>query len=349
MIVKPKNSALKSAANSASSVLIIAMYLALNLLPIAVFAAKITELSQSEREALAGQIDVPNANRTQQSARDRSQRPTEAEALAIAALRALMSAPPERALPLIEKTLREHKSELVKARALFVLGQINASAAQALLLKNAREQTGNLQREAIRSIGISGQAGSLAQLPSLYANGNAELQEAVLNAFLIADDKNQVMHLALTASTPEQRERAMQTLGAMGAVEQLRKLAKRGFGSNALVQAFGIAGDLEGLLKIARTDSNPALRAKAIQSLGIIGTPAATAALSQLYQSAKSTQEKSAALTGMLIANDEAGLLKLYQTSTEPDEKRRILSQLGRMGGDAAMQAIDAALSGQQP
>ena len=345
MIAKPA----KSKQQYSRCARMFALCLAISLMPTAVMSAKVTALSASEKAELAGQIDVPKANRTEQSARDGSKRPTEAEALAIAALRALISAPPERALPLIEKTLRDNKSELVKARALFVLGQFDSPAAQTLLLKNARERTGNLQREAIRSIGISGQAGSLAELPSLYANGNAEVQEAVLNAFLIADDKNQVMQLALTAGTPEQRDRAMQTLGAMGAVLQLRELAKRGFGSDALVQAFGIAGDLDGLLKIARTDSKLELRVKAIQSLGIIGTPAATAALSELYRSAKSVQEKSAALTGMLIANDEAGLLKLYQTSTDPDEKRRILSQLGRMGGDAAMQAIDAALSGQQP
>ena len=339
----------KSAVNPLLSAGAFALWLAISLAPSIATAVDVNELSAKEREALAGQVDVPNASGSRQNARALTQRPTEAEALAIAALRALMSAPPERALPLIEKTLREHKSALVKARALFVLGQIDSPAAQALLLKNAREQTGDLQREAIRSIGIGADAGSLAALTGLYASGDAKVQDAVLNALLIADEKNQVMQLALSSKTPEQRERAMQTLGAMGAVMQLRQLGARGFGSDALVQAFGIAGDLQGLLKIAQGDGDPALRAKAIQGLGIIGTPQAVAALSDIYRSAKSPPEKAAALNGMLIANDEAGLLKLYQASTEPDEKRRILSQLGRMGGDAAMQAIDAALSGQQP
>ena len=281
--------------------------------------------------------------------RGSKQLPTDAEALAIAALRALMSAPPERAVPLIERTLRLQKSDLVKARALFVLGQIDFPAARALLLKNAQELTGDLQIEAIRSIGIGGDTASIAALPALYAKGSKPVQRAVLDALLIADSKPMVMQLALTEKSPKQLEQVLNTLAAMGAVEELRQLGARGIGGDNIVQAFAIAGDLTGLLNVARTHPDAALRAKAIRALGIVGSTAAKSALLELYQNAKTAQEKSAALEGMLIANDQKSVLTLYRNSKTPAEKREVFSTLSKMGGDAALEAIDAALQGQTP
>lgn len=297
----------------------------------------------------------------QQRARDRVARdrarnraPTDAEALAIAALQSLMSVPPERALPLIERTLRQQKSDLVKARALFVLGQINSPAARALLLKNAQELTGALQLEAIRSVGIGGNDASIAALPALYAKGSSQVQEAVLRALLIADAKAMVLQLALAAQSSAQLDPILDTLAAMGAVQELRQLGANGVGGDKLlrdklVRAFVMAGDLTSLLEIARTDADSAIRAKAIRALGMIGTPDAKSALLDLYQNAASAPEKSAALGGMLIANDQKTVLTLYRNSKTPAEKREVFATLSKMGGDAALEAIDAALQGQTP
>ena len=52
------------------------------------------------------------------------------EELKITALEVLMSAPPERALPLVSKVLAGESSDEVKERALFVLSQIDLPEAQ---------------------------------------------------------------------------------------------------------------------------------------------------------------------------------------------------------------------------
>lgn len=284
---------------------------------------------------------------TQQHNRKRV--PTDDEALAIAALRALMSVPPERAVPLIERTLRLQKSDLVKSRALFVLGQMNSPAARTLLLRNAQELRGDLQLEAIRSVGIGGDTASIAALPALYESGSPKVQSAVLQALLIADGKAMALKLALTAKDPTQLDPILNTLAAMGAVDELRQLGARGIGGDKLVHAFAIAGDLTGLLDIARTNSDAALRAKAIRALGIVGSKEAKSALLELYQNAKTAPEKSAALEGMLIANDQKSVLTLYRNSKTTAEKREVFGTLSKMGGDAALEAIDAALQGQTP
>ena len=53
---------------------------------------------------------------------------------------------------------------------------------------------------------------------------------------------------------------------------------------------------------------------------------------------------KDAALQGMLIAGDEQGVLALYRAAKSSEEKRELLRTLAMLNGDAALQAIDAAL-----
>ena len=83
---------------------------------------------------------------------------SESEQLKIAALEALISAPPDRALPLVNKVLSGNYSDEVKTRALFVLSQIDLPEAQALLLEIAKTGSGEFRLEAIRMIGIGGSA-----------------------------------------------------------------------------------------------------------------------------------------------------------------------------------------------
>jgi hypothetical protein len=275
--------------------------------------------------------------------------PTAQEALAIAALRALMSAPPERALPLLERTLRAQKSDLVKARALFVLGQIDTSAARAMLLKNATELTGPLQLEAIRAVGIGGDTLSLKSLLPIFISGDTAQQESVLSALTIADNRTLMTQLAIITKNPDQREQVTDRLAAIGAITELRQLAAQGITDINLARAYAIAGDLESVLKIARTDALATARVEAIRSVGMIRTDAAKQALVGLYQNAKTPEEKAAARMGLMMAGDQASVLRLYREAKGATEKRELLQTLGMIGGDAALEAIDAALDGKQP
>ena len=100
----------------------------------------------------------------------------DAEQLKIAALEALMSAPADRALPLITKVLQGDHSDEVKSRALFVLSQIDLPEAQATLLDTARNGSERLRLEAIRMVGIGGDAEALAGLRDIYANGDSDVK-----------------------------------------------------------------------------------------------------------------------------------------------------------------------------
>jgi HEAT repeat protein len=273
-----------------------------------------------------------------------AQKPTEQEELALAAMEGLMSQPPERALPIIKKVLAGPQTTLIKQRALFVLSQIDTPEAGQILLQTSRSTDAALRREAIRSIGIGGNDKSLAGLLEVYKAGDDQVKKEVLEAWMIAGRKEEVYQAALSAKSEDESSEAIRMLSAMGAVDELRKLGERPNASGKLVEAYAVSGDLQSLRKIAEGNGNLELRAEAVQKIGIISNDAAKTALREIYSRATEQDIKDAALHGMLIADDDKGVLALYRAATTPEEKRTLLRTLTTMDSDAALEAIDSAL-----
>jgi hypothetical protein len=274
--------------------------------------------------------------------------PNEQEELALAAMEGLMSQSPERALPIIKKVLNGPQTTLVKQRALFVLSQIESAEAEEILLQTARSPDAALRSEAIRSIGIGGHSKSLAALQEIYAAGDADVKKQVLHAWMIAERKQEVYQAAVNAKSEDEAGEAIHMLSVMGAVEELRKLGERPNASDKLVHAYAISGDLQSLRKIADGNAELSVRAEAVRKIGIIESSAARTALREIYARATDEEIKDSALQGMLINGDEEGVLALYRGATSADEKRALLRTLTMMDGDAALEAIDAALEGKK-
>ena len=270
----------------------------------------------------------------------------ETELLKIAALEALMSAPPERALPLVSKVLSSNNSNEVKMRALFVLSQIDLPEAQSQLLDIARTGDGELRGEAVRMIGISGDAEALAGLADLYGSGDEEVRDAVLEAYLIAGDKNAVFQIAANTSDAEEFEAAVEMLGVMGAQGELRKLRENSNFSDILIEAFAISGDFDTLRKLALDGSDAERQARAIEALGIVGGENVNATLMEIYRRTDVDEIRGAALDGLLISGNEEGVLELYKESDNVQEKRKLLEVLTVMGSDLVLDIIDATLAG---
>jgi HEAT repeat protein len=237
------------------------------------------------------------------------------DVLKMAALEALVSAPPERALPLVINVLDADNSQEVKERALFVLSQIDLPEAQTRLLDVAQSGDPELSEEAVRMIGIGGNKEALAGLAGLYDSGDEDLREAVLEAYMIAGDVGAVYAIATNASDAREFEAATEMLGVMGAIDELRALSENSGYTEELIQALGIAGG---------EDVN--------------------ATLMEIYRSAETDDVRDAALEGMLISGYDEGVLELYKASSDIDEKRKLLEMLAIMDSDAMMEVIDAAL-----
>jgi HEAT repeat protein len=275
---------------------------------------------------------------------DKERAPTEAEELALAALEGLMAQPSSRALPIVKRVLAGPQSTIVKQRALFVLSQIDGPEAREILAQTARSTDPALRNEAIRSIGIGGDPKAIESLKALYDTGSGDVKQQVLQAWMIAGYKEGVYQAALNAKTEDEATQAIHMLGAMGASEELRKLGDRPKAARGLLDAYAISGDLESLRKIVDGNGERSVRIEAVQRIGIIQSDAARAALRDIYTRGADAEIRDAALHGMLIASDDEGVLALYRAAKTPEEKRSLLRMLSMMDGDAALQAIDAAL-----
>jgi len=169
-----------------------------------------------------------------------------------------------------------------------------------------------------------------------------------LQAWLIAGRKEAVYQAALSAKSEEEANEAIRILGVMGATEELRKLGDRPNAASGLVDAMAISGDLAGLRKIVDGNAAHDVRVDAVRKIGIIGSDAARGALREVYTRSTDAEIRDAALQGMLIAGDEQGVLTLYRAAKSSEEKRTLLRTLSMINGDAALEAIDAALEGKK-
>jgi HEAT repeat protein len=270
----------------------------------------------------------------------------DSERLKMSALEALISAPPERAWPIVSKVLKGDSSPALKKRALFVLGQIELPEAQALLIETARSGDRKLREEAIRMIGVGGESQALAALPEIYANGDDDIRDAVMQAYLIADDKDGVYQVAANTQDAEEFERAVQTLGAMGATEELRALRDRPGMAEVLINAYAVAGDIETLSAMANDDSDLEAQAQAIRGLAIASDDDEDVGgiLVGIYRNTDAPGVREAVREALLIADDDEAVLELFRESTDAAEKRELLQTLVNMDSDAVWDLIDSTL-----
>lgn len=263
------------------------------------------------------------------------------------ALQGLLNAPPARALPLLKKVLESQRPIKTKKRALFVLSQLRTDEAMSVVLdiaKNAHEP--ELRHEAIRMLGISGDKTAIERLADLYASGkSADEKASVLQAWLIAGRKDLVLKTARDEPDPAVRRKAIETLGAMQASDELRQLfdATQDAGNRrTIIQSLGVAGNTSALTSIASNTTLPQNeRVEATRALGIAGDHGGRAALVDLYAKADTPALRDAVLQGLLITGDSDAVTKLYGKARTTDEKKALLRVLTTMDGDKAIDVIE--------
>ena len=192
-------------------------------------------------------------------------------------------------------------------------------------------------------IGIGGDPAALAEFGSLYRRMTMELREAVLEAYLIADDPESVYELASNAAVGGVRRRGGHSRrdGCAGALVRLRDRADM---SEEWIDAVAVSGDAD---LFARSHWMAATRsARRRRSRRSASSAAVTwmRSLVEIYRAATTDDIREAALDGMLIAGYDEGVLELYRASQEPAEKKELLEFLIMMDSDAVWDIVDSAL-----
>ncbi len=268
------------------------------------------------------------------------------EELKLQALEGLLEIDAEKSVPILERLLSGSSSVRVKERALFVLSQYESRHAREVLLRIARTgEPAELRREAVKTLGISGEPEDIAALGRIVREADAppEVREAVIEAYLIADRPDELLSLAKADRDPHIRGKAIEALAAIGASSSLRQLwsgEKDPELRRKLLEAFGIAEDVATLGKIARESPEPEIRRKAVEGLGVIGGSEAADVLRELYGSLSDRTDKQKILEAFFVSDDASALVELFRAERDPALKRTILQQLSMMDDAEATKVI---------
>ncbi len=204
--------------------------------------------------------------------------------------------------------------------------------------------------EELKLMALNGlmQADEEAAIPILEeflgSEKSRRLRERAL--FVLAQSDSEKAHAILARVAkgerdPELQRQAIRYLGVHGSDRGLALLAElyRDLSSQqaraAVLESFMIAGDEKRLLDLAKNETNPELRGRAIR---LLGTMDATAELWELYQRETSEEVKENMLQAFMVAGDDEHLLAVARDRSGSEELRRSAIQL--LGAEGAEEAL---------
>jgi hypothetical protein len=257
------------------------------------------------------------------------------------ALNGLRDAEPSVAVPQIEKLLASDASANLKRRALGILGDIDSTAAHELLVRIARGQSNPaLQGDAIRQLGDSGRADSMAVLAEIYGSAaSAEVKKSILRAFANADDKTRVLDVAKNEKDPALRGEAVRQLGNMDARDELMQL----YGPETSIAVKGqILRGLENcdavdqLGQILQSETSVELRQAAVRALGNIDEGRASTILTTQYDKEKDSAVRQGILRAFANQGNAKALIAVARKETDPELRKYAVRQLSNMDSKEA-------------
>ena len=255
------------------------------------------------------------------------------------ALHSLLNATPEKALPLLKKTLAANNTEDVKSMALFVLSQINSPEAHKLLAEIAVDNSkGELQSNAIQMLAISGDENARKTVEGLYSQVKSlESKEAVLSAMMMSKNLSGLYRVAETEKDVDLLTSAIQMIGVTGGGESTELLTKI-WNENksievreAVLESWMISGNSNGIINVIHTAKNPEIIGKSIEMLGIMQNEESAKALKELYAKAPNDEIKSRVLESMFMQGDVKFLIEVFRTEKNSKLKKEAVTFVSMM------------------
>ncbi len=177
----------------------------------------------------------------------------------------------------VKETSEENKARILNAYMV-------AGAHEQVLKAAQSEPSAELRARAVNLLGV---LGATDDLWTLYQQEkDIEIKKRILNAFGIAGDGPHLREIASRDREPmELRRAAVQGLGIAGQCPTLASIygkTKERELRKGILQAIMICGDAKALVRIAREEDDPELKAAAVRNLGNLGSPEATDFLMEL-------------------------------------------------------------------
>ena len=287
--------------------------------------------SRWSRDAKALEVEVRQA-----SGQTVSPASQDDDELKLMALRGIMQSDPEQAFPIIEKMLSGTNSPKVKDRALFVLSQSRGARARDIIAGVARGNSNpDLQLRAIRYLGIMNGTENRQLLADVYKSSpDPAVKRAILRSFMVAGDRERLLSVAKTETTPELRGEAVQQLGVMHAGAELSDLYQTESSADVkkrILQAMFVGGQSDKLIELAKGEKDPELRKSAIHNLGLTRSAGTAGALTAIYASDASADVRKAVVNALFLQSNAKALVDLARAEKNPELKKDIVSKLSLM------------------
>jgi len=263
------------------------------------------------------------------------------EDMKLIAIQSIGNNPSEESVPILQKVLQGTGSPRLKARALFVLAQMNSAKARDVLITIAKGGSNpDLQMKAVQYLGVHGGRENRAALADIYASStDVDLKKRILNAFMVAGDKDRVLALAQSEQNGDLRASAVQQLGVMGATDELWTLYQKESSVDVkkqIIRALFVGGNVTRLTDIAKSDTNQELRLLAVRNLGVMGSKRTGDTLVEIYASDKDPEVKRAVINGLFVSNNAEQLVALARKEQDQTLKKDMVSKLSNMHSKAA-------------
>jgi HEAT repeat protein len=162
----------------------------------------------------------------------------------------------------------------VKIKKAVLQAYMTSGAKEPVLAAARGEKDPELRRAAIHQLGAMG---ARKELEELYGSTSSiDDKEAILQAFGIACDSDQLIHIATTEGDGKIRERAIRALGPFGG-EKARPALVRIYGNEkdaelrrAAIRSMFILGDATDLIALARRETDPDMKRHLIEQLSLM-------------------------------------------------------------------------------
>jgi HEAT repeats len=198
--------------------------------------------------------------------------------LRVQVLTGLLDAHSTQVIPLLRQIALDPNSPDEARMAVFVLAQSRVPEARRTVVEIAYDAAEPVRIAAVRELGRFDGPSISTELMRVYTmRSTPRLRHQVVSSLGERADNASLLRIVKQEAEPTVRDFAIVTLGRTGAREQLRTLYVQAPPSSrpAVLTALFTMKDDDELIRIAKTERDPALRLRARQQLGLLATPKA--------------------------------------------------------------------------
>ena len=197
------------------------------------------------------------------------------EELKLLALRGLMQADPDRALPMIEQLMTGNSSVRVKENALFVLSQSRVPRARDIIGSVARSNSNpDVQLRAVRYLSSMRTPESRQVLDEIYrSTPDPAIKRTIIQSYGSSDNLERLADVARNEKDLQLRKTAIRSLGSMNRTrsgDALRAAYQADSGGEVrkdIVSALASQQNATVLVELAKAEKNPEMKREMVSRL----------------------------------------------------------------------------------